>query len=132
MDTNKGKSKQPRQVPPVNIPKDWKSTGYSSQATPSITVSSKTSTSIIWNVTFPVNGVWGNRFMTYDWSASQWTVVQPDCYLNSGTFTTNNLKSGATYRGSIAWYDGTWHDMYVDVVTSSNQASLTVSNATET
>lgn len=103
-----------------NVKADVSAAGY-----PSLTVRNTAPNSITWTVAFPQEGVYGNRFMWYDYDKGKWTVIQPDCYLNSGDYTITGLTEGTKYLASMAWYENAvWKGIQVQANTKWNTPSL--------
>lgn len=76
-------------------------------ATPSLTITSKTSTSVTFNVVYPSSGVNGNVFMLFDFN--QGASILPSApyggnyYRTNGTYTISGLIPGGMYQVVMCW-----------------------------
>ncbi len=78
------------------------------QATPSLTIVSKTGTSITYKATFPVSGQWGNIIRIIDFNADDGFTVEKNLYgtdeeRTSGQYTISGLSSGGIYIVGMWW-----------------------------
>ena len=78
------------------------------QATPSLTIVSKTGTSITYKATFPVSGQWGNIIRIIDFNADDGFTVEKNLYgtdeeRTSGQYTISGLSFGGIYIVGMWW-----------------------------
>ena len=78
------------------------------QATPSLTIVSKTTDSIKYKVTFPVSKQWGNIIQIVDFNRSDGLTLEKNQYDNdeyreSGEYTISNLSPGGIYIIGMWW-----------------------------
>ena len=82
--------------------------------TPSLTIVSKTATSVTYNATFPVSGRWGNIIRLIDFNTNNGLTIEKNQYGNdeyrqSGQQTINGLSPGGIYIIGMWWStDGEW------------------------
>ena len=85
-----------------------------STVTPSLTIVSKTATSVTYNATFPISGRWGNIIRIIDFNTSTGLTIEKNQYGNdeyrpSGQQTITGLSPGGIYIIGMWWStDGEW------------------------
>ncbi|MDR1134703.1 MAG: hypothetical protein LBL49_00765 [Clostridiales Family XIII bacterium] len=76
-------------------------------ATPSLTITGKTATSVTFNVVYPVSGASGNVFMLFDFnqglSILPSTPYGNNYYRTNGTYTISGLTPGGMYQVLMCW-----------------------------
>ena len=82
--------------------------GTQATATPSLTIVSKTTTSITYNATFPASGQWGNTIWIVDFNTNNGLTLEKnlyggDEYRPSGQQTINGLSPGGIYIIYMTW-----------------------------
>ncbi|MFD2115585.1 S8 family serine peptidase [Paenibacillus yanchengensis] len=74
------------------------------QATPSLTVSNITGTSMTVNATFPISGQYGNGLSYYDNKTGTWIDITGTWSSASGSYQVENLDEGSHYLVKLFWY----------------------------
>ena len=95
----------------------------SSSQTPKILIDERTISSLSVSATFPQQNVWGNRIQLWNSITGEWSWIQPDFYLNDGTYTFTGLTRDTTYLVRLSWYDGIWHDIDIYTIPQSEYKS---------
>ncbi|MEK4850309.1 DNA/RNA non-specific endonuclease [Paenibacillus sp. FSL H7-0756] len=97
-------------VKPKNIVKKMSLKGVSTlQSTPTISVSDVTEYSLNINVTYPIDGQFGNGLAIQDQTTMEWKDVYGSYYAKTGTYKVTGLIPGRSYAAQMYWYTDDTH-----------------------
>lgn len=105
---------------------------FMSSIAPQITAENITTNSITWQVNYMNPNAWGNRLELYDYTSNKWYDVSGTYYTQNGTYTSENLIPGNTYKGRLTYYSQGW--IVVDTVVTTialGNASLQMTEITD-
>ena len=95
----------------------------STTANASITLAARSSSSLSFNVIYPVSGAWGNRIELQDTVTGQWREAGNSFHVINGTYTFSGLVANRTYMGRLTYYQNGWRT--VDLFATTEAAAPT-------
>ena len=97
----------------------------------SITLAERTTTTLSFNVVYPVSGAWGNRIELQDRVTGHWREVGNSFHVTNGTYTFAGLVPNRSYMGRLTYYQNGWRTVDL-VVSTAAYPSITSAQRTAT